>query len=166
MKPTSTSYWHPDSGIRSEPTMTPEPGWPSSPPARRLSALLSCLGIFLVLLLAGQGCGNNPSATDQSELAFERGLEAARRHDDDHAIAEFSEAIRLKPDHSLAYYNRANAYSDKGDYDKAIADYNEAIRLNPNFVEAHYTRGVFYVHKGGYDKAIADYIEAIHLKPD
>jgi hypothetical protein len=88
-------------------------GRQSSPPAQRLLARLSFLGIFLSMLLAGQGCGNKQTdKTAEFSGAFEKGLEANRRRNDDLAIAEFSEAIRLKPNDSMAHYNRANAYSE------------------------------------------------------
>jgi tetratricopeptide (TPR) repeat protein len=148
--------------------MFTEPGRHSSPPSQRLFARLSWLGLFLLLLAMGPGCGNNQSARDQSEQserAFERGLDAGRRHDDDVAIAEFSEAIRLKPDNSMAYYNRGITYSDKGDWDKAIADYSEAIRFEPDYVAAYNDRGNAYGDKGDWDKAIADESEAIRLDP-
>jgi Flp pilus assembly protein TadD len=151
--------------------MATKPGLHLRPPAQRLFARLSWLGVLLVLLVTGQGCGDSKSereqlARDQSEKAYERGLEAGRKHDDDAAIAAFSEAIRLQPDNSLAYYNRANTYSDKADYDKAIADYNEAIRFEPDYVAAYNDRGTVYGDKGDWDKAIADENEAIRLNPN
>lgn len=146
--------------------MATESALHSSPPARRRLAPLLWLGIFFWLLLAGQGCGSNqPDKSAGFSRAFERGLEANGRHDDDLAIAEFSEAIRLKPDDSVAHYNRANAYSDKGDYDKAIADYNEAIRLEPDYVAAYNDRANAYGYKSDWSRAIADKSEAIRLNP-
>ena len=87
-------------------------------------------------------------------------------HDHDKAIADYTEAIRLKPDSAGAYYSRADAFDDKGDHGKAIADYIEVIRLKPDNAEAYYDRGIAYGRNGDYDKAIADYTEAIRLKPD
>ena len=57
-----------------------------------------------------------------------RGLQQSResliadKGDYDRAIADFDQAIQLKPDYADAYYNRGIAYHDKGDYDRAIAD--------------------------------------------
>ncbi len=79
--------------------MAPEPSLPSSPPAQLRFVGLSWLVIFL-MLSAGQGCGN-----DQPDRAFEMGLQAGRAGDYDRAVAEFSEAIRLKPDLMEAYNN-------------------------------------------------------------
>ena len=65
----------------------------SSPPAQRFSTRLSRLGILLLLMVVGQGCGYI-----QSRRAFHRGLEAVKNQNYDLAIIEFSKAIRLKPD--------------------------------------------------------------------
>ncbi|MGO9528091.1 MAG: tetratricopeptide repeat protein [Verrucomicrobiia bacterium] len=140
--------------------MVPKPGRPSSPPVQRLCARLSWLGIFLLVLLAGQGCRNY-----RSSRAYDKGVDAIRRQDYDLAIAEFSVVIRLKPKHAGAYNNRAISYSHKRDWDKALADYNEALRLNPEYVEAYYNRGITYNNKGDWDKALADYNEALRLNP-
>jgi tetratricopeptide (TPR) repeat protein len=50
----------------------------------------------------------------------------------DRAIADYDEALRLKPDYADAFHNRGNAYNEKGEYDRAIADYDEALRLKPD----------------------------------
>jgi tetratricopeptide (TPR) repeat protein len=141
--------------------MTPEPGLHWSPPARRFFARLSWLAVFLLLLVAGLGYGKY-----RVKKAYERGVDAIRGQDYDHAIAEFSEVIRLEPKYADAYINRGASYAHKGDWVKAIADCNEAIRLNHNFAVAYYNRGIVYRLKGDYDKAIDDYSEAIRLKPD
>ncbi len=129
-----------------------ENGW------QALDALSISMGIFL-LLLAVQGCGNY-----RSETAFERGVDAVEGQNYDLAIAEFSDAIRLKPDYVDAYNNRGVAYNGKGDYDRAIADETQAIRLDPNQVRAYCNRANDYAHKGDWDKAIADCNEAIRLE--
>ena len=50
----------------------------------------------------------------------------------DEAIAEYREAIRLKPDFAEAHNNLGNALQAKGKLDEAIAEYREAIRLKPD----------------------------------
>ena len=56
--------------------------------------------------------------------------------DNDRAIADYNEAIRLDPKYAMAFHDRGIAYSDKGDNDRAIADYSEAIRLDPKYAMA------------------------------
>jgi lipoprotein NlpI len=50
----------------------------------------------------------------------------------DQAIADFTQAIAIKPDFSPAYYNRGAAYETKGLRDLAIADYRATLKLDPN----------------------------------
>ena len=50
----------------------------------------------------------------------------------DLAIADYTQAIALKPELARAYYNRGVAYQSTGEYNRAIEDYNEAIELKPD----------------------------------
>ena len=54
----------------------------------------------------------------------------------DEAIAEFREAIRLKPDYAEAHNNLGIALKAQGKLDEAIAEYRAAIRLKPDDVLA------------------------------
>ncbi|MDR2553384.1 MAG: tetratricopeptide repeat protein [Treponema sp.] len=87
------------------------------------------------------------------------------RKDYDQAIADFTQAIRLEPNNSYRYEDRANAYEKKGDYDQAIADYTQVIRLAPDRAP-YWERANAYANKGDYDRAIADYTQAIRLDPN
>ncbi|OCK58981.1 caspase family protein [Bradyrhizobium sp. LMTR 3] len=89
----------------------------------------------------------------------------AAANDTNRAIADHTAAIQRDPKNANAYYNRGNAYSDKGDTDRAIADYTAAIRLDPTFANAYYNRGNAYSNKGDTNRAIADYTETIRLEP-
>jgi len=53
----------------------------------------------------------------------------------DMAIADYTDAIRFKPN-STYYRGRGDMYSRKGDTDSAIADYMEALRLDPDCEDA------------------------------
>jgi tetratricopeptide (TPR) repeat protein len=80
--------------------------------------------------------------TDQIAHAFRnRGVAYAYKGDNDRAIADFNQAIRLDPKSALTFKNRGDAYTNKGGYDRAIADYSEAIRLDPNNALAFCNRG-------------------------
>ena len=82
------------------------------------------------------------------------------------SIVHYTKAIELKSGFSEAYYNRGNAYRERGDFENAIEDYNTAIKLKSDYAEAHYKRGNVYTRKEDYDNAIEDYNTAIKLKPD
>jgi tetratricopeptide (TPR) repeat protein len=92
--------------------------------------------------------------------------------DNDRAIADYNEAIRLQPGYALAYNNRGGAYVRTGDFDRAINDYTEAIRINPMppvfgtpSVNVYYNRGSAYAQTGDGERAVADFTEAIRLEP-
>jgi tetratricopeptide (TPR) repeat protein len=127
-----------------------------------------------LLVAMGIGEGEMPNADemkveqqpDGAEAYYNRGLGYGITGDHDKAIANFTEAIRLRPDDADPYHNRGKAYGRMGDYDKAIADFTEAIRLRPDSARMYYNRGLTYGRMGDYDKLIADYTEAIRLKPD
>jgi lipoprotein NlpI len=82
----------------------------------------------------------------------------------DHAIADYSESIRLNP-RTGCFACRGDLYRDKGDYDRAFADYNQAIRLNPKKASVYRSRGKAYSAKGDFDRALVDYTQAISLDP-
>jgi tetratricopeptide (TPR) repeat protein len=84
------------------------------------------------------------------------------------AIAEYGEALRLKPAYAQAQYNLAFALvSVPGRLDDAVAHFREALRLDPRLFEAHYNLGVALQGMPGHSaEAIAEYEEALRLKPD
>jgi lipoprotein NlpI len=105
--------------------------------------------------------------THNLAVAFNnRGHAYDRKGDNDRAIQDFDQAIRLRPDYALAFFNRGVAYGDKKEYDQAIRDYDQAIRLKPDFAEAFGNRGRDYNIKGDHDRAIQDLNQALRLKPD
>ena len=71
------------------------------------------------------------------------------------AIADFTEAIRLKPDFALAYCNRGLTNVQLGRYDDALADYSVAIGEDPNLTYCYFNRGNLYLTLGDYEKPSA-----------
>lgn len=88
----------------------------------------------------------------------------AERGDYGLAIRRFTQAIdsgELSQENlSIAYYNRGNAWSNKGKYNRAIADYTKAIEIDPEYADAYHKRALAWKKKGNYKKAVADYKKA------
>jgi tetratricopeptide (TPR) repeat protein len=82
------------------------------------------------------------------------------------AIADFTEAIRLDPQHPSPYNDRGFCRLQQGQPDEAIADFTRAIALAPHFAKALKNRGDAYLVKRDSDRAVRDLSEAIRLEPD
>ena len=106
---------------------------------------------------------NNTQTSFTAEELLDRGLAKYNAGDKQGAIADYTEAIRLKPDYAYAYNNRGIAKSDLGDYQGAIADYTEAIRLKPDYACIYNNRGIAKRNLGDYQGAIKDYDKAIQI---
>jgi lipoprotein NlpI len=107
----------------------------------------------------------NLSQRDLATAFNNRGNAYFGKGDDDHAIQDYSQAIRLNPTYSSAFSNLGLVYKFKGDFDRAIQNYEQAIRLNPTSVWGFAGRGSVYFAKGDYGHAIEDFDQAIRLNP-
>jgi tetratricopeptide (TPR) repeat protein len=84
---------------------------------------------------------------NHADAYYFRGLAYFQKGEYDQAIADYDQALRLKPDQDSAYNNRGHAYLEKGQYDRAIADYDQALRLNPGHAVSYNNRGRAYDEK-------------------
>jgi Flp pilus assembly protein TadD len=103
--------------------------------------------------------GGNLLAEENSKTAdahYKQAQELIKKGQDAKAIAEATQAIKLKANYWEAYSLRGIAYARTGDFDKAIADLSEAIRLNPTDPNGYKNRAIIYGMKGDKEKALAD----------
>ncbi len=82
------------------------------------------------------------------------------------AIADYNEALRIKPDDFKTYYNRGRAKGQLGQYESAVSDFNVVIRIKPDSANAYFLRGFSKQSIKRYDSAIADYDAALRIKSD
>jgi tetratricopeptide (TPR) repeat protein len=105
-------------------------------------------------------------AKPSAQAFTDRAMVWKDRGDDDRAIADAGEAIRLDPNYAPAYRVRGNALFGKKAYDRALADYEEAVRLDPKSAPARYSRGNAWLFKKEFGKALTDYQESVRLDPE
>ncbi|UXE60568.1 MAG: tetratricopeptide repeat protein [Woronichinia naegeliana WA131] len=109
---------------------------------------------------------NNKTSGLTAKEWFNLGYNKGQSGDYQGAIADYNQAIQIKPDYAEAYLNRGSAKSNLGDKQGAIADYNQAIQIKPDYAEAYLNRGSAKSNLGDKQGAIADYNQAIQIKPD
>lgn len=93
---------------------------------------------------------------------YSRGVSYSKRGDLDLAIADYTRAIELKLDPSLAA-GGARPYYQGGDL--APTDPGPSAQFNPLHRSAYLARGVAQSKKGNIDSAISDYEAALALDP-
>jgi lipoprotein NlpI len=81
------------------------------------------------------------------------------------AIDDFSAAIRVRPNETVALANRGNAYAMMGDYERAIADLDNAIRIRPNNALFALQRGRTHLYAGHKPAAADDFATVVRLQP-
>jgi tetratricopeptide (TPR) repeat protein len=93
----------------------------------------------------------------------------ADRGEHEKALADYTAAIGLWPEHSSPWLFRAGSYAALGEDERAIADYTRGIALlgnarqiDPlNLTAAYIDRAELYKKGQRYEEALADYAEAI-----
>lgn len=106
-------------------------------------------------------------APDNAELYVTYGTILRKQGDYSQAIKHLSRAIRLDPNFSHAYCQRAFAYQQSQldpQGDKAYADASHAIKLKPSSL-AFIIRGNVFRDREQIERAINDYGRAIEIEP-
>jgi lipoprotein NlpI len=134
-----------DSHGKSRPGMTPD------------SAIAACTGLI-------ESSKYAPADVVMGLVA--RAAAYRSKGDDQRAMADNDEAIRVDPGSSVAFDSRGIVYREKGDFDRAIRDFDQAIRLDPRSAYAFKNRGLAYRDKGNIERALDDFDQAILLKPN
>jgi tetratricopeptide (TPR) repeat protein len=108
---------------------------------------------------------NNLTAPVRADVYRARGDAYADRAHHQEAIADYSEAIKLRSDDWESYYGRGQARLAVKDLDGAIADLSQAIRYKSDAPGLFVARGYAQLIKGNAGEAIADFTIAIRLDP-
>jgi tetratricopeptide (TPR) repeat protein len=82
------------------------------------------------------------------------------------ALADCTEALRLRPEYVHALDSRAFVHLRSGRYDEAIADYDAALLLDPRKVASLYGRGMAKRRKQDFAGGGADIAAARAISPN
>ena len=81
-------------------------------------------------------------------------------------LRDYDFTLRLLPDFSFAYYNKANILCSQKEFEEAIRHYTKAIECDADFAEAYFNRGLTYIflgREGDHKKGLADLSKAGEL---
>jgi serine/threonine protein kinase/tetratricopeptide (TPR) repeat protein len=95
-----------------------------------------------------------------------RGVIHGRLRQLDKALADFAQALVLRPQFADAFGSRSSVYRGLRRWDEALADANKAVELNPTSPYAWCDRSLLHVQLGQPGKACADLSVALKLNPD
>src|SRR5438552_10759913 len=82
------------------------------------------------------------------------------------AVADYSEALKVKAKDPDIFERRAYAEMQLKDYDKALHDYNEAIKLSPEEPKYYQVRAFIHQTKNDLKAAMADVDKTLKLDPN
>jgi tetratricopeptide (TPR) repeat protein len=145
-------------------------GWDALAAGRRV------VSIVLAVLLgtwALASCGSfwvvHSSASTlawRAETICSRGSELLGRGRIDEAIAEYSKALELDPNHAKAHNNLGVSFARRGKIDDAIGQYRQALEIEPNYMEAHMSLALALAGRRQIDDAIPHFQKAADLAPE
>jgi tetratricopeptide (TPR) repeat protein len=104
-------------------------------------------------------------AGESSEVHNNLGVELARQGKFQAAEANYTTALRLKPDYAAAHNNLGVELARQGKLQAAGGHYAEALRLNPDYIAAHNNMGVALNHQGKFEAAEAHFAHVLRLDP-
>ena len=104
--------------------------------------------------------GNNATAF------YNRGWLYASKGNDQQAIKDYTQVIRISRSYGDAYYNRGLLYVKMKKYDLAIKDFSQAMKYSPSLIDAYCNRANAYYEQGNSKMAIRDYTAALKIRPN
>ncbi|QDT83526.1 tetratricopeptide repeat protein [Gimesia chilikensis] len=108
----------------------------------------------------------NLSTEERANFHYQRGMIYLPLNKPREAAQDFSETIKLSPNHFAALLALPDAYALAGENDQALASFNQVIEKQPNSPVVYNNRAMFYQQQGKLQEAINDFSRAIQLDPN
>jgi tetratricopeptide (TPR) repeat protein len=106
------------------------------------------------------------TAKQLADIFFFRGVAHTKKGDQDRAMGDYKEAIKIFPNFPHALINIGLIYCRKGDDDRSIQSIQRALELTPDNAGAHLQLASVFYKTGDYPRAIASYSAFLKLQPD
>ncbi len=100
-----------------------------------------------------------------AEIYSSRGLAYQFIGENDQAIADFTAALELRPDHVETLVRRGQTYAKLGDHQAAIDDFRKVIHVDESNHWARFCRALSRAATGDTSKALQDVVKAIKMSP-
>jgi len=105
------------------------------------------------------------SDRQRAQQANDRGLQLYREKRYDEAVAQFTEALKLRPDFAQAANNLGFVYYRQQRYAEAARWLENTLKIDPSRAVAHLNLGDAYLHGGDTAKAKQAYTTYLALQP-
>ena len=83
----------------------------------------------------------------------------------DQAMFHYKEALKIKPDYTVALFNLGNVLMEQGEIDEAVHQYLKALEIKPDYLDALNNLGIAFLNKGAYDRAVFYFKRALKIDP-
>jgi tetratricopeptide (TPR) repeat protein len=101
------------------------------------------------------------STADLATAFYNRGTSRGRKSENDKALEDFDQAIKLAPTYAKAFNNRCVVKAATGRGQEALADCDASLRIRPNDAGTLASRGIAYLALKNYDAALSTYETAL-----
>lgn len=107
----------------------------------------------------------NLTAEERANFHYQRGMIHLPLNQPQDAAKDFTETIKLAPNHFAALLALPDAYALAGNNEMALASFNDVIQKQPNSPIVYNNRAMFYQQQGKLQEAVNDFSRAIQIDP-
>ncbi len=117
--------------------------------------------------VAAKGKGKRPAAPKlDADDYFEQGEDFAQAKKYQEALANYRQALRLRPRFAAALYEIGWIYNDLERFNEALPPLEEALRYQANYPEVYNELGYAHRKLGKFSEAAENYRQAVAQRPD
>ena len=106
------------------------------------------------------------TSSERANVLGDRGRVHARLEQNQKALQDYDEALRLNPQDSYALYNRALINRAFGRHDEAVRDFRTSLALRPDNPEGELELGISLLDAGRPDEAMRQYNRYVSRNED